>query len=73
MPAAPLPSLSLATSSAADTGDNLIETGSFSADFSKSVGGGSSGGGSPISGLVRDFATAVAVALASKWIWGKIK
>lgn len=32
-----------------------------------------SGGSTPITGLVRDLAVGVAVALIAKWLWGYIK
>lgn len=34
---------------------------------------GSDGDGSMFSGLIRDFAIGLAVALAAKWAWGKMR
>ena len=64
--------LSLGLSSSADSGDDIV-TPSFNVDFGDKLSAGAGGGATPISGLVRDFATALAVAVAAKWIWSKVK
>lgn len=40
---------------------------------SDGVGGTMAGGSTPITGLVRDIAVGVAVALLAKYLWGKIR
>lgn len=74
MTTVPLPSLSLgiSPSSAAQSASGLDMFGGLggSATGNISVGSGSD---SWVSGLVRDFAIGVAVAMAAKWAWGRIK
>jgi len=78
MPAAPIPSLTLAPSSSAESGgDNLFDA-PFQVTFGNKVaaeGGSASGGagGSIITGLIKDAAMGIGVALAARWLWGQIK
>jgi len=70
MPAAPLElGLSLGLQSAADSGDDIISP-AFSVDFGDKM---SKPTESPLGPLIREGITAIAVALAAKWIWSKIK
>lgn len=73
MTTAPLPGLSLgiSPSSSASSATGLENFGGYGGAATGSV----SLGGSEtwISGLVRDFAIGVAVALAARWAWGKLK
>jgi len=65
--------LELGLSSAADTGDALVQP-EFTVDFGDKVaarGASSSGGG--LQGFIYDAAKAVAVALAAKYLWSMIK
>lgn len=70
---APVPGLSLgiSPSSSANAATGLDMMGGFGG---AATGGVSMGGAeSWVSGLIRDFAIGVAVALAAKWAWGKLK
>jgi len=67
--------LGLSTSSASDTGDNMI-TPEFSVDFGTKNAGRNAqtdAGGSVINGLVKDGVKAIAIALATKYLWRAIK
>lgn len=74
MAAGPLPGLSLgispSSSAYADTGLDMVGGYGGSATGSVNLGAGSD---SWLSGVVRDLAIGIAVALAAKWLWGKIK
>lgn len=74
MPATPLPGLELgiAPSSSASSATGLDNLGGFGGAYTGNVSMGS-GADSWVSGIVRDLAVGVAVALAAKWAWGKLR
>jgi len=71
MPANSIP-ISLSAPSASDTGDALISP-EFSVSFGDKIPGAGGGGSSPLNGMVKEFAYAVAVAMFTKWAWSKIR
>lgn len=61
------------SSASADTGMKMFGDAGGPATGAINVGGGAGAGNSWLSGVVRDFAIGVAVALAAKYAWGKLK
>lgn len=73
--AIPIPNLSLGisptSSSSADGGMKMF--GDLGGAATGAINVGSGAGDTWLSGVVRDFAIGVAVALAAKYVWGKIR
>lgn len=65
--------LSLSTSSSASSSSGLDNFGGHGGGWTGDISIGSGGQDSWISGLVRDLAIGVAVALAAKYLWGKLR
>lgn len=74
-PAAPIPGLSLgiSPSSAASSSTGLDMIGDHGGGYTGPINVGAGASDTWITGLVRDFAIGVGVALAAKYLWGKLK
>ncbi|MCD9147866.1 hypothetical protein [Pseudophaeobacter flagellatus] len=72
--AAPPLSLTLSPSSAADTGDNLIDAGDFTVDFGDKItgDGGAAANSNPIANLGGQVIQGVLVAVLAKWAFEKV-
>ena len=59
--------------SGSDSGMKMFGDMGGAATGAINVGSGAGAGNSWVSGIVRDFAIGIAVALAAKYVWGKIR
>jgi hypothetical protein len=66
-------SLGISPSSSASSATGLDMIGAHGAPTTGSVSMGGAGQNTWVTGLVRDFAMGIAVALAAKWAWGRLK
>ena len=71
--AIPIPNLSLGISPQSSASTGLDMLGSHGGGVTGAINVGSGASDTWVTGLVRDFAIGVGVALAAKYIWGKLK
>ena len=71
----PIPGLSLgiSPSSSASSATGLDMMGGYGGAMTGAANVGSGASDTWVTGIVRDFAMGVAVALAAKWAWGKVR